>query len=185
MKLKGKKAVTNKDIDCWAVGFSGPGTFIPSGSYCTIKFVRRVPGYRNPWGGVSRYGGENPQKVAWVEFDSFGQRNVFLEDLEVLTDAVKVIINKTGELKSAEIVEMNCVKVGKDFYQPHEYTFIPDDAEGLKEAIREVSDQQGWTDDSLGVLATEFIGQAKLNARFYYFLKQQAKEEKNCECNEV
>ena len=46
------------------------------------------------------------------------------------------------------------------------------DTEGMKEAIREVIAGQGWNDETVGILAGEFIAEAGLNARFYYFLKQ-------------
>jgi len=42
MKLKGKRARTNRTIDCRSTG----GPFIPDGATCTIKIVRRDKGYR-------------------------------------------------------------------------------------------------------------------------------------------
>jgi hypothetical protein len=164
MKLKGKKFTTNKDIDCRPTG----GPFIPIGSYGTIMLIRRL---QNCFG----------KKIVWVEFDYYGQRNVFLEDLEIMED-VNVVINATGETKPAEIVEMNCVKVGNDYLQAHEYTLLPEDEgvsihEEVKRAIQDVVADQGWNDNTLGAIATEFIGQAGLNKKFLEYIKEIAAEE--------
>jgi len=54
--------------------------------------------------------------------------------------------------------------------------------EAIKEAIREVIADQGWNDETVGILAGEFIAENNLNRQFLKFLKEQAKEENECAC---
>ena len=95
---------------------------------------------------------------------------------------MKIRIISTGEVVDAEIVEMNCVKVGQQegiggvYLKPHEFYILPD-TEDLKTEIRTVIEQQGWNDATVGILAGEFIAENYLGERFLKFLREQQKEE--------
>lgn len=50
-----------------------------------------------------------------------------------------------------------------------------------KTAIRKLKEQQGWNDITMEVLASEFIAENKLSAKFLEFLQHVAEEENSCE----